>query len=759
MADLIGTTGDDSITTGTSNDDSLTTSLGSDYARGTPGDDVLLMGYAWSSSYWRYGHDDFDTVDYRYVWSGVYYGPDAGLSIVVDLGVGTVQKFNGFELLGTDTVSGVDAIWGTNGNDSFVGRDHWSSEVFRGYGGNDLLDGRGGEDVADYSYATVAGIHVDLGEGIVASLAPETDTEIGRDTLREIEAVVGTSMYDEFYALSYPNDNRNSFGPGYNLFAPLAGNDLVIGNGRTIVSYDGVGGALEIDLSGQVDSGTASNIVTNFIADGDGATFDAGDITASGVSFIIAGNFNDSLVGGGRVNTLGATEGGPLNGDVSLEMFRGNGGDDYINGSTGFDRADYLQITPMVGGVEVDLAAGTVVGDSMAVGSDTLEGIESIRGTPFDDVFDARGFTLSDDASASANSGDVVATVPTGVLSSAAFNEFISVGGDDLIRGNGATRVSLDYLVEKQGGISSRIDFTTATSGSGDFGLTDGGLGRVTFSGTFSVRGGNGNDVMMGSVGMQNLQGNCGNDTLRGGDGDDSLFGQTGGDPTSFIQTSMFPDDDWLDGGAGNDLLRGDAGDDILQGGTGVDTMEGGTGNDSYFVDQATDVVSELRFGGSDIVHSAAANYTLSAHVESARITSSGAANLTGNNQANTLTGGTGANILKGGVGKDTLSGGGGADRFDYDSANHSGVKAATRDVILDFNGNDLLDLSTIDANTNVGGNNAFTFVTGAFTGAGQLRFDARTQVLYGSTDADVQAEFSIQLTGFRTLTAADIIL
>ncbi|MCC2632724.1 MAG: rhizobiocin/RTX toxin and hemolysin-type calcium binding protein, partial [Ramlibacter sp.] len=127
----------------------------------------------------------------------------------------------------------------------------------------------------------------------------------------------------------------------------------------------------------------------------------------------------------------------------------------------------------------------------------------------------------------------------------------------------------------------------------------------------------------------------------------------------------------------------------------------------------------------------------------------------------NILTGGSGANILKGGVGKDTLSGEGGADVFDYDAANHSGITATTRDVILDFDGNDRLDLSTIDANGTAAGNGAFsaTFVTGAFTGAGQLRFDAATQVLYGNTDTDTQAEFSIQLTGFTSLTAADIIL
>ena len=49
-----------------------------------------------------------------------------------------------------------------------------------------------------------------------------------------------------------------------------------------------------------------------------------------------------------------------------------------------------------------------------------------------------------------------------------------------------------------------------------------------------------------------------------------------------------------LNGQAGNDKLIGGDGDDILTGGSGVDTMIGGLGNDSYFVENAGDVVTEI---------------------------------------------------------------------------------------------------------------------------------------------------------------------
>ena len=59
--------------------------------------------------------------------------------------------------------------------------------------------------------------------------------------------------------------------------------------------------------------------------------------------------------------------------------------------------------------------------------------------------------------------------------------------------------------------------------------------------------------------------------------------------------------------------------------------------------------------------------------------------------------------------------------------------------------------------------NQAFDFIgSAAFDGtdaAGQLRFDAGTGMLYGSTDADADAEFAIELTGVTDLGESDILL
>ena len=45
-------------------------------------------------------------------------------------------------------------------------------------------------------------------------------------------------------------------------------------------------------------------------------------------------------------------------------------------------------------GIIVHLAAGTVTGDA-TVGTDTIRHVEAVRGTNFDDMFDATGFGLA----------------------------------------------------------------------------------------------------------------------------------------------------------------------------------------------------------------------------------------------------------------------------------------------------------------------------------------------------------------------------
>lgn len=239
---------------------------------------------------------------------------------------------------------------------------------------------------------------------------------------------------------------------------------------------------------------------------------------------------------------------------------------------------------------------------------------------------------------------------------------------------------------------------------------------------------------------------------------------------------------DSLTGSAMKDTLYGLAGNDTLNGGSGGDKMLGGAGNDIYIVDNTADSITELAGQGADLVKSSV-THKLGANVENLTLTGSTAINGTGNTLANILTGNNAANklyggggsdkllggggndLLSGGTGKDYLTGGTGNDIFDFNTISETSA-GASRDVINDFSAGDKIDLSTIDANAGLAGNQAFTLTTGtsfsgSFSGAGKLYYDTSTHILWGNNDADAQADFSIQvkLSGLANLAAGDFVL
>ena len=104
------------------------------------------------------------------------------------------------------------------------------------------------------------------------------------------------------------------------------------------------------------------------------------------------------------------------------------------------------------------------------------------------------------------------------------------------------------------------------------------------------------------------------------------------------------------------------------------------------------------------------------------------------------------------------LLGGEGADTFGF-SYSENGVLRLGE--VLDFSAarGDKIDVSKIDANFNVAGNQNFDFIGGqAFSNtAGELRFSQR--LLQGDINGDGQADFEIKLVGVLELKQDDILL
>jgi Ca2+-binding RTX toxin-like protein len=158
--------------------------------------------------------------------------------------------------------------------------------------------------------------------------------------------------------------------------------------------------------------------------------------------------------------------------------------------------------------------------------------------------------------------------------------------------------------------------------------------------------------------------------------------------------------------------VSGTPGNDTLRGGIGMDKLLGGSGNDKLF-----------GYDGND--------------------------------------------ILYGGSGKDYLSGGQGADTFLFKSIKESTSTAF--DVISDWehapNGGtrDHVDLTQIDANTKVAGDQGFGWIgTGKFTGhAGELRYEKHGSysMVYADVNGDKKADFAIKFDDAVTLYKDDFLL
>jgi Ca2+-binding RTX toxin-like protein len=137
---------------------------------------------------------------------------------------------------------------------------------------------------------------------------------------------------------------------------------------------------------------------------------------------------------------------------------------------------------------------------------------------------------------------------------------------------------------------------------------------------------------------------------------------------------------------------------------------------------------------------------------------------LIGMNGNDVLAGNAGADTLIGGMGTDRLFGGPGADTFRFSLPRESLLRAPDR--IGDFHHaqHDLIDLSRIDANTRVTGDQAFHFIGAQpfHHQAGELHFVRQPGghvFVEGDVNGDGHADFRIDVAGVTSLVHGDFVL
>jgi hypothetical protein len=258
-------------------------------------------------------------------------------------------------------------------------------------------------------------------------------------------------------------------------------------------------------------------------------------------------------------------------------------------------------------------------------------------------------------------------------------------------------------------------------------------------------------ETVAGGTRGDRLAGGRDADRFEGGDGGDILDGRSGNDD--------------LNAGEDDDTLNGRIGDDQLDAGAGNDAIDGGKGIDTLRFSQAAGVIADLEARtaigeGSDQVR----------RVENLW-GSTGDDALTGDRRANILIGDFGADTLNGGGGRDTLDGRDGQDELDggdgadtYVFSWYADSLEATPDAVMSWGPHDLLDVSGVDADRTVFGDQAFTVTAGGPTGSpvvGVLYLidTGPTVELHADTNDDGAYDFAVVVETDRTVTAADLVL
>jgi Ca2+-binding RTX toxin-like protein len=400
-----------------------------------------------------------------------------------------------------------------------------------------------------------------------------------------------------------------------------------------------------------------------------------------GANFLSGGFGNDALNGAGGDDTL-----------------RGDEGMDAIDGGTGRDIAQFLMndgltgtytirendptsltVVRTVNSVATDLFNVTVtgtnsatvagVGPAASLGTDTVTNIEQLS-----------FFTLN----VAGGQSIFFAPLFNNIANNAAFV-------------SGSVNADTIDIAAFYGGAATSAVTINSNGNQGNDVITG-------HAGINNLNGGSGNDQLFGLGGNDFLTGGAGADTVEGGDGNDTVvgglntgFGPQAGDGPDILRGGN--GNDVIRGGDGDDQLFGDADDDNLRGDAGSDLMDGGTGNDfvSYFFTAAT---SGVTFDISGFTPGSATDFSVTdplggtdtiRNVETIGVGGSnfndvlrgaelavpigtgvsgidrGYGNQMGGNAGNdSLTAGASDDRLEGGTGDDTLDGRGGNDVAAY---------------------------------------------------------------------------------------------
>ncbi|MBW6396324.1 hypothetical protein KPL78_00625 [Roseomonas sp. HJA6] len=593
------------------------------------GDFIQIFSVDGPASFQARGYGGNDTIvgmpdrnfsifaDYRV--SGVTSG------IVVDLSTGIVAN-DGFG--GQDSLVNIAVVRGTDLGDSIFGSD--GNERFRGRGGNDWLDGRGGTgDQLDYTQSAAA-VSVNL------ATHRAQDGEGGIDTIYGFEDIRTTNLNDTLIGSAYSD-----------YFAPFGGNDTIDGGG----GQDRVGYGFGQGNVAAPTKGVTVNLVTGVAKDGWGGT----DKLIS-IERINGTNFADSILGGAESN-----------------RFRGDAGNDTLNGGLGGDYAEYSSATT---GATVDLTTG-IAQDGLG-GTDRLISIEN-----------AIGGNYADRLTGVAQLGRTTSLLRGG-------------GGNDTLVGINGEYVLADYSDQTAGLLVRLATGKVADSRGGTDTLIN--IRGVSLFGDFA-------DTIVGTAANEWIAPSEGADSINAGGGFDIIAygGLDSGGVSVNLVTSRARDTggdvdtiigfEGVSTSFGADTIVGTALANLIAPGAGADSVNGGAGQDTISYSHGF-APNGVQFTANEAGDRAAV-LGVTINLGTLRATDYGGAidtiigfehaigstvadKVTGNGVANYLGGAEGNDTLTGLAGNDTLDGGDGNDRMIGGLHDDTYIVNAALDVVVE---------------------------------------------------------------------------
>ena len=518
IENVIGGTGNDTITGNTENN-TLDGGAGNDTLIGVSGDNTFITSAG--NDTFTGGSGSEDLVDYSTFASAVN----------VDLGTGNASGD------GTDTLSGIEHVIGTSGDDTIASN---ASD-------NDL-DGGGNTPAGDtVNYASAAG-------PVVVDLSAGTATGDGNDELTGFENIIGSANNDTFIG-----DNGNNDIDGG------AGND-------DLIDYSSAGGALNVNL----DSGSATGQGMDTLNNIENVLGGAGNDTIEGDSL------DNDLDGGGGTNTVsystatsavnvnlltGNASGGAGNdtlanftritGSIHNDTFVGSAGDNIIDG--GFGNDDFVDYSTSGSAINANLRTGNTSGD----GTDLLVSIENITGTSDDDTF------VASSADNTINGG---------------------VSGSDTVSylGSGDVVINLASQTASGSGSDNFVSIENATGGAGNDTITGSAAANTLI-------GGDGNDIIDGGAGNDTIDGGNGTDTVTYASSGSGVTVNLASDATGGAGTDTITNVENLTGSGFADDLTGSSVANVINAGGGNDTVNAGNGsndgNDTFNGEAGTDTL------------------------------------------------------------------------------------------------------------------------------------------------------------------------